>query len=123
MLLACLGKSEGDWQLESAPTSIVGIIQQYLRRDVSLADLREWLAVYQWDLPRYAKTLAAILDVEVAYLDDGYINENSLRCRLTSLLEIRQKSAEAELSNLLVPFYPGDQDDDAIDDSLNIYDP
>ena len=101
----------------------MGIIQQYLRRDASLADLREWLAVYQWDLPRYAKKLAGILDIELAHLDDGYINENSLRDSLTSLLEIRQKSAEAELSNLLVPFYPGDQDDDAIDDSLNIYDP
>ena len=66
-------------------TSIMGILRQYLQRNASLADLREWLALNQWDLPPQEQEIADIADFGLAQLDNGYADEDFLR---RSLIEV-----------------------------------
>ncbi len=68
---------------------ILEMFRQYLRREADLDDLREWLALYQWDLSAEDEELADDADVALAQFDDGYITENFLRYRLQYALEAR----------------------------------
>ena len=67
--------------------SIQDIYRHYLRRQASLAELRDWLALNQWSLSRDDQILADEADVALAHLDDGYGDEDYVRCRLAKALE------------------------------------
>ena len=59
--------------------SMMEILRQYLGREISLEALRDWLALNQWDLPPQKQELADKADFGLAYLDDGYADEDFLR--------------------------------------------
>ena len=67
--------------------SILDIYRQYLGRVISLDQVRDWLALNQWDLSEPDLDLADEADVALVHLDDGYSNEDLLRVRLSSVLE------------------------------------
>ena len=67
--------------------SILEMFRLYLRREASLDDLREWLALNQWDLSAEDEELADDVDVALVHLDDGYIDEQFLRHQLAYVLE------------------------------------
>ena len=67
--------------------SIQTLFRQYLRMQGSIADLRDWLALYQWNLSESDQVLADEADVALAHLDDGYGDEVDLRERLALVLE------------------------------------
>lgn len=84
--------------------SIEDICRLYLKRDIQLAELRDWMALYQWDLSDYYREFADDIDVALAHLDDAYIDEDSLRSHLRSLLERRNMQVakyEFELKDIL----------------------
>lgn len=65
------------------------ICRLYLRSVLSLQHLRDWLALYQWDLSDYDTNLATDLNVVLVHFDDGHIDEVSLRARIAEFLERR----------------------------------
>ncbi len=68
--------------------SIEEIIRRYLREEMPLAHLREWVAIHQWDLSSEEdETLADEIDVAITHLDDGYGDEEDVRHRLAIVLE------------------------------------
>jgi len=67
--------------------SIEDIYRMYLKRNIALDRLRDWLALYQWGLSEYEQELADEADVALAHLDDGFIDEESLRLRFQAALE------------------------------------
>ena len=67
--------------------SVQQLYREYLRREVSIDDLREWLALKQWELNGLDEELADEADVALAHLDDGYGDENHLRNRLAFVLQ------------------------------------
>lgn len=69
--------------------SIDDICRSYLRRAIPLESLRDWLALYQWDLSKYDTDLADDLDVVLVHFDDSYIDEISLRTHIAESLERR----------------------------------
>lgn len=70
-------------------TSITDITRGTLSDEVSLEDLRDWLALYQWDLSDHDKEFADELDVALTFLDDGYIDKESFRATLSLALRRR----------------------------------
>ena len=66
--------------------SIQQIYREYLRRETPLAELRNWLALNQWELHGLEEELADEVDVALAHLDDGYGDEEHLRVRLAFVL-------------------------------------
>ena len=68
-------------------TSIQDVYGQYLKREIPLDQVRDWLALNQWDLSGPDRDLADEADVALVHLDDGYSNEESLRVRLSLVLE------------------------------------
>ncbi len=67
--------------------SMQQLYREYLRREVSLDDLRDWLAMNQWELSGLDEELADEADVALAHLDDGYGDEEHLRSRLAFVLQ------------------------------------
>lgn len=68
--------------------SIIDVLRQYLHRDLTLDEFRDWLAVYQWDLQKSDQRIADEVDVVLVHMDDGYTDEYELRNHLASILEI-----------------------------------
>lgn len=71
------------------PASIEQVYREYLHWSISLDDLREWLALNQWDLPEEQQELADEADVALVHLDDGYGDEDDIRERLAAVLARR----------------------------------
>ncbi len=67
--------------------SVQQLYREYLRREVSLDDLRDWLTLNQWDLNGLDEELADAADVALAHLDDGYGDEEHVRSRLAFVLQ------------------------------------
>ena len=67
--------------------SIQELFRQYFRMEGSIAELRDWLALYQWNLSESDQVLADEADVALAHLDDGFSDEVALRERLALVLE------------------------------------
>lgn len=68
--------------------SVQQLYREYLRREVSIDDLRDWLALNQWELNGLDEELADEVDVALAHLDDGYGDEDHLRSRLAFVLRM-----------------------------------
>ena len=69
---------------------IEDIARLYFNRAVSLPELRDWLAVNQWDLSQYDNELVDDIDTLLARMDDGYIDEATLRTLLGNRIEKRR---------------------------------
>ena len=68
-------------------TNIQDVYRLYLKRNISLDALRDWLARNQWDLANEEQHLADEADIALIHLDDGHIDEAALRSRLQDVLE------------------------------------
>lgn len=66
---------------------IEDILRRYLRREVELKRLREWLALFQWDLDAERQALADEADEAIVRFDDGHIREDDIRQWLGTVLE------------------------------------
>lgn len=67
-------------------SSIHQLYREYLRREISLERVRDWLTLNQWELNGREEELADEADVALAHLDDGYGDEENLRSRLAFVL-------------------------------------
>jgi hypothetical protein len=76
-------------------TSIVDIYRSFLSGGASLDELRDWLALYQWQLSEGEEDLADEADVALTHLDDGYSDEFDLRLRLGVVLERYQSTNQS----------------------------
>lgn len=85
--------------------SVAETFRKYLRRDASLEDLREWLALNQWDLPEDEQSLVDEADAGLAHLDDGYGTETDFRIRLLAVLD--QQGSLGDASSRTVYQIPG----------------
>ena len=88
------------------PASIWDVYRQYLGRMISLDELRDWLALHQWNLSDEDEDLADEADVALAHLDDGYGDEDDLRFRLSSTFERRTSTfvmADLVVSHAVLP--------------------
>ena len=63
------------------------LVSYYLRGQVAVARLRDWLAEFQWDLDDAARAFADEVDEALLYLDDGHICEEDLRSWLLWVLD------------------------------------
>ena len=63
------------------------IVRRYLRKELTLDELRDWLVFNQWDLFEEDQQLADEVDVALIHLDDGYGEEQDLRIRLSMALD------------------------------------
>ncbi|MDO8532700.1 MAG: hypothetical protein Q7T26_11170 [Dehalococcoidia bacterium] len=66
---------------------IEDILRRYLHREVELKRLREWLALFQWDLDAERQALADEADEAIVRFDDGHIREDDVRQWLATVLE------------------------------------
>lgn len=62
-------------------------LRLYLRREVELKHLREWLALFQWDLDAERQALADEADEAIVRFDDGHISEDDVRQWMATVLE------------------------------------
>jgi hypothetical protein len=65
------------------------MIRLYLAGRLSLPEIWDWLAVYQWDLTGYDESLAKEVEDALVYYNDNYLSENDVRIWLSTLLEAR----------------------------------
>lgn len=68
-------------------TNIQDVYRLYLKRNISLDALSDWLARNQWSLSKEEEHLSDEADVALIHLDDGHIDEAALRSRLQGALE------------------------------------
>ena len=63
-------------------TSLIEMCRDFLSDRSSLDDLRNWLAVNQWNLDAAEQELADAVDVAIVHLDDGYSENHEMRHRI-----------------------------------------
>ena len=68
-------------------TSLISVCDAYTSGSGALADVREWLALHQWELEGPLEDLADALDVAIVHLDDGYLDEIQFRQRIEAEVE------------------------------------
>ena len=86
--------------------SIQDVYRRYLGREYSLEQLRDWLALNQWELPIHDRELADEADVALVHLDDGYGTERDLRARLSSVFDQYVHTSGSMEINIAQPAAP-----------------
>ncbi|GEM_PF-3896893 len=65
--------------------SFLYLLKAYVNGTVALSDIRDWLAINQWDDAQESELIDSV-DSVLAQLDDKYITEQEFRNHLTLLL-------------------------------------
>lgn len=65
------------------------MLRLYLDGRLSLPEIWDWIAGYQWDLTGDDESLAKQVEDALVYYNDDYLIENYVRIWLSTLLEAR----------------------------------
>ena len=66
---------------------LANILFSYVRGQIGLETIHDWMAANVWYLSGEAQELADEIGAELAYLDDGYADEAHFRARGLEILE------------------------------------
>ena len=66
---------------------LANVLFSYIRDEVALQAIHDWLATNVWLLSGEAQELADEIGAELAYIDDGYSDEDQFRLRTLNILQ------------------------------------
>ena len=63
-------------------TDLLSLLSLYLVRQIELPQVRDWISLNVWNANQHERELIDRVSVELAYLDDGLLDEQPFRDRL-----------------------------------------
>lgn len=65
---------------------LVNLLESYLRREIGVEAINDWIAVNIWDAPEDTADLIDQISVELTYITNGVSDEEHLRKRFAEIL-------------------------------------
>lgn len=67
-------------------SQLLDLLHAYLRKDIEIEFINEWIALHLWHLPEDEKDLVEQVVIELGYVNDGHSNERQFHCRIAEIV-------------------------------------
>ena len=65
---------------------LLALLNSYLKNQVDIDAINDWIARNVWDVPVEERVLIDRVALELAYIDDGYSDEELFRNRIREII-------------------------------------